>query len=156
MLTVVRSIIIAAPVPVVQSQFADVAHHQRTAHHRGTTFKVVSDNAKTCEYEQTTKIGPLRLLQKFRLQRNNAAEQVNELLAGAFSPGSITFTIVPTDDENATLVTAKLRSERAGIIRLLAPMLRLILGRAIRVALQEDQRDLESGNYAHERTSQQT
>jgi hypothetical protein len=146
MLEVSRSVTIRRPVREVQAQFGDVAYHQRRGHHRGVVFRVLDDSDDCCEYEQETRVGPLRLRQRFRLRRADRAHQVNELLAGAFAPGSITFDVV-ADGDDATKVTATLCSEGKGLSGVAAPLLRRVLARALAQGLEEDRVDLESGGY---------
>jgi hypothetical protein len=110
-------------------------------------FRTIDDSAERCDYEQVTRLGPVRLRQRFRLLRSDPARQVNELVAGAFAPGSITFEFAASGNES-TVVTATLRSERSGVTRIAAPLLRPLLGRALAKGLEEDRADLESGNYA--------
>ena len=61
------------------------------------------------------------------------AHQVNVLISGAFSPGSITFDVV-ADGPDGAEVTATLCSTRPGLTQLAAPLLRRTLGRALRGA----------------------
>lgn len=149
MISVQRSITIRRPVADVQRQFADVAYHERTGHHRGVTFIVDTDDEHTCHYRQETKVGPLTLRQSFVLDHDDPAHQVNRLESGTLSPGSITFDIAERGPDE-TEVTATLTSESTSrAARLAAPLLRAGLGRALAQALDEDRDDLESGRYAH-------
>jgi hypothetical protein len=147
MIEVSRSIAISRPLLEVQAQFGDVGYHQRRGHHRGVVFRVLGETSELCDYEQETRVGPIRLRQHFLLRRNDPTHQVNELLDGAFAPGSITFDVVADGDDRAR-VTATLRSERRGIARVGAPLLRRVLARALAQSLDEDRVDLESGSYA--------
>jgi hypothetical protein len=147
MIAVSQSVTIRRPLDEVQAQFGDVGYHQQRGHHRGVTFRVVEDNTDWCEYGQETRVGPLRLRQRFLLRRADGAHQVNELVEGALAPGSITFDIVANGDDAAE-VTATVRSERGGLTRVTAPLLRRILARALAQSLEEDRVDLESGSYA--------
>ncbi len=147
MIEVSSSATIRRPLSEVQAQFGDVAYHERNGHHRGVAFRVVEDTPGYCEYEQETRVGPLRLSQRFRLERGEPGHQVNGLLAGPFSPGSITFDVV-ADGDDAALVTATLRSNRRGFTTIASPLLRRALARALLKALGEDKADLESGAYA--------
>lgn len=146
MLKVARSVTIRRPPGEVQAQFGDVAYHQDRGHHRGVAFRVLEDSQTCCEYEQETRVGPWRLRQRFRLLRADGAHQVNELIEGAFAPGSITFDVI-ADGNDAANVTATLCSERAGLTRIAAPFLRRMLARALAQSLEEDRVDLESGSY---------
>lgn len=152
MLVITRNVTIDRPVGEVEQQFGDVAHHERTAVHHGVQFAVLDETPEFCVYEQVTKLGPARIRQSFRLERNDPACQVNTITGGAFSGGSITFEITPIEGEGgggerATAVTATLRAPVRGIAAWFAPVLRRALGRSLARALGEDRRDLESGKY---------
>jgi hypothetical protein len=150
MLKVTTDVTIRRPLEEVQAQFADVADHERNGHHRGVSFRVSSESANACSYSQTSRVGPLRLRQQFELDRSVPGHQVNELVSGAFSPGSITFDVVADGDDGAK-VTATLCSTRRGFTQLAAPLLRRSLARALATGLEEDRDDLESGRYASRR-----
>jgi len=147
MLEVTEHIAIERPVTVVEAQFGDVAHHERSGVHRGVQFVVVDETAEYCVYEQITRLGPAKLRQSFRLERDDPARQVNVIIAGAFRGGSITFDIAPDREADVTLVSATLRAPVRGITAWLAPVLRRALSRSLSKALAEDRRDLESGSY---------
>lgn len=145
---IAESVRIERPVAEVRAQFADVAHHQAVALHRGVTFRVLDDSPERCEYEQLTRVGPMRSRQRFDLDRTAAgysAEQVNRIVEGLFHGGSITFTVLP--DGDGTSVTATVRHDPGPAARLAAPVLRRVLHRSLAAALEEDRIDLESGNY---------
>ncbi len=150
MIEVAAQVGIRRPLDEVQRQFGDVGYHQRAGHHRGVQFVVHHDAPDRCEYDQVTRVGPLRLRQTMRLDRADPAHQVNSLVKGPFAPGSITFEITP-ESEDVTNVVATLRSEQGGLARLAAPLLRRQLRRALAQALDEDRKDLESGAYADSR-----
>lgn len=140
-------ITIQRPLDEVQAQFGDVGYHERSGHHRGVSFRVSSESSRSCSYTQKSRVGPVQVRQQFELDKSDPGHQVNTLLSGAFSPGSITFDIVANGDEGAT-VTATLCSTRRGLTRLAAPLLRRPLVRALTRGLEEDRDDLESGRYA--------
>lgn len=147
MFEVSAQVTIRRPLDEVQEQFGDVGYHERTGHHRGVSFHVVSESSQSCCYSQDTRLGPLRLHQEFELDRTLAGHQVNALTSGPFSPGSITFDIV-ADGHATTRVTATLRSTRRGLTQWAAPILRRPMARALTRSLEEDRDDLESGRYA--------
>ena len=142
MLQVSAQVTIRRPLDEVRQQFADVGYHERTGHHRGVSFHVVSENSQSCSYSQETRLGPLRLRQEFELDTSVPGHQVNVLVSGPFSPGSITIDIV-ADGEDGAIVTATLCSTRPGFTQIAAPLLRRSLERALRQALEEDRDDLE-------------
>lgn len=144
-----ESVRIGRPLAEVQAQFADVAHHQAVAPHRGVTFRVLSESPERCEYEQVTRVGPVRSRQRFVLDRTAAgypAEQVNRIVEGLFRGGSITFGFRP--DGDGTEVVAAVCHDPGSVARLASPLLRRVLRRSLAAALEEDRIDLESGNYA--------
>jgi hypothetical protein len=147
MLEVSTHVTIRRPLAEVQAQFGDVGYHERNGHHRGVRFHVTSETAQSCSYSQQTRLGPLRLHQNFELDTSVPAHQVNKLVSGPFSPGSITFDIVADGDDGAR-VTATLGSTRPGLIQMAAPLLQRSLARALNRALEEDRDDLESGRFA--------
>jgi len=153
MLEAKASVTIRRPLDEVQAQFGDVAYHQRAGHHRGVKFHVVSESSQSCSYSQETRVGPARLRQHFELDRTVPGHQVNSLISGLFSPGSITFDIVADGDDGAS-VTATLCSTRPGFTQLAAPLLRRSLARILTRSLKEDRDDLESGRYASGRGTQ--
>jgi hypothetical protein len=146
-LEISRTVRIERPASVVAAQFGDVAHHQRAAPHRGVEFRVLSDGPQACEYEQVTRLGPIRARQRFVLERTDPGHQVNRITEGLFAGGSITFDVDVDVDGPTSEVTATLRHEPRGVQRLAAPVLRRMLGRALAAALAEDKADLESGRY---------
>ena len=149
-----ESVRIARPVDEVRAQFSDVLHHEAVAPHRGVTFRVLADSADSCEYEQVTRVGPVRSRQRFVLDRtadDYPAEQVNRIVEGLFHGGSITFTVVP--DGHGTSVTATVRHDPGRLARLSGPLISRVLRRSLAAALEEDRIDLESANYASASTT---
>lgn len=144
-LTVTSEIRIAAPAGIVREQFADVAHHASTHPHEGVEFVVVSDDAQRCRYRQTSRVGPLRLRQEMTLDRSASGPLVNRIEAGQFTGGEIRFDITPVDSDTSH-VRATL-SAPLGASRVLRPILRRSVERALTCALEEDRQDIESGAY---------
>lgn len=137
---------IEAPAPLVRRQFGDVAHHEATGLHRGVTFRVISDDGARCDYEQTSRVGPLRLRQEFELERGSEGPLVNRIVKGQFTGGAITFDVA-ADGEAESLVTATLTAPLRGLESLAGPLLRRKIRRSLAAALVEDKHDLESGSY---------
>lgn len=137
-----RHIRIDADCDVVRRQFGDVAHHQVVGVHRGTEFSVVSDQGDRCVYDQRTRVGPIRLRQRFELDRRDPGLQVNRVVAGPLRGASLTFAI--TAAGGATDVEATLA---APVGRLRGRALAPVLGRSLAAALEEDRAELEAGAY---------
>ncbi|MDH3682217.1 MAG: hypothetical protein OEV40_19975, partial [Acidimicrobiia bacterium] len=114
---------IARPERVVRSQFGDVAHHQRTAVHRGVAFEVLDDDGTTCWYRQTSRLGPLPVHQEMRLVRSVDGPLINTVAAGPLTGATLTF-IVDQDGPERSVVTALLRAELRGLQAIAAPAVR--------------------------------
>ena len=142
-----RTVTIERPCDLVQAQFADIVHHERSAPHRNVSFALLAESSTACDYSQISRQGPLLIKQQFHLDRSNLHHQRNTVTAGAFRGAAINFDIeASTANANATTVTATIASERA-IHRILRPILRMLLSGPLGKALVEDKRDLESGSY---------
>lgn len=141
-----ESIEIDSPVAVVRSQFADVAHHERVAPHRGVRFEVIDDGPSTCRYTQTTAVGPVKVTQHFRLDRTSSGPLVNTITGGFLEGGSITFDISGSPG-GLTTVRAHVRAELPWFAVVAAPVLRRTTRSALAGALVEDKADIEQGGY---------
>lgn len=138
---------IGAEPGLVRRQFGDVAHHESTALHRGVRFEVLTDDAEACHYRQVTTVGPLRFAQEFELARTSSGPLVNTITKGQFSGGAISFLVSPTSEPGQAEVVASISAPLRGPERLLGPLLRRKVIRALSAALDEDRVDLESGSY---------
>lgn len=146
MLLASRSCTIKRPVEVVRAQFADVGHHQRSAVHDNVTFTMLEESEAHCDYDQVTRQGPVRIRQRFHLDRSDPSRLVNTVISGAFRGGDLTFTI-DAEGPSTAVVTATLSGTPRPSLRLARPLLGRVLGRSLDKALTEDRHDLESGNY---------
>ncbi len=149
-LSIEESIEIEAKPNLVRRQFADVAHHERAALHRGVRFEVLDQDDHRCRYRQTSHLGPLRLKQEIELARRDSGPLVNTITKGQFTGGTISFVIRPVDGggETQSAVTARLEGPLRGPQRLLAAVLKRQVSKALARALTEDKADLESGAYS--------
>lgn len=146
-----ETILIEADPALVRSQFADVGHHQRTAPHKGVRFEVLDLDERRCRYLQTSSVGPLRLGQEVELAVSTSGPLVNRITKGQFAGGMISFIITSHGDVERqpwSMVTARLEAPLRGPRRLLVPLLRFQVGKALRRALSEDKTDIESGSYS--------
>lgn len=141
-----RRITIDRPADLVRSQFADIVHHERSALHRNVLFTVLEDSPGHCEYQQVTRQGPMRITQRFHLDRSDLDHQTNTVTAGAFRGATISFAFAAISSDS-TEVTASIESTRR-VHRLMKPLLRPMLSRPLGKALTEDKRDLETRTYA--------
>jgi hypothetical protein len=131
---------------VVRRQFGDVAHHASARVHRRVVFEVIEDDGTSCHYRQISEFGPLKLRQKFHLDRSGDGPLVNRVEEGQFTGGTVTFTVESRGD-GRSVVEARLRAPLSPLLRITAPLLRAQIGRQLAAALLEDKADLESDNY---------
>ena len=145
-LEVTERVTIEQPASIVRAQFGDVAHHQRTAVHRGVRFELIDDDGERCRYRQTSRVGPIALRQELTLDRSPEGPLVNRVTDGALAGGTITFHIRP-DGPARSEVTAVVAAELRGVQALVAPLVRSQVAKDLRAALIEDKADLELGHY---------
>ena len=141
-----ESIIIAAPLGVVRSQFGDVGHHQRTKPHRSTRFELLSETEAEVRYRQRSRQWAVRVTQHVTLVRAGDGSQCNTITSGRFRGGTLTFSFDEIDARN-TQVTVTLRADLAGAEAILARLARRHLVKTLATALCEDRADIESGHY---------
>ena len=70
-----ESIEIERPLEEVRAQFGDVDHHARTGVHRGVTFEILDHSGAIIRYRQTTRLGPIRMVQIMRTGSTRARRQ---------------------------------------------------------------------------------
>lgn len=150
MFEVTRSVEIERDAEVVRHQFGDVAHHAATSVHRGVVFEVIDDDGSRCSYRQTSQVGPLKLCQEIELDRTETGPLVNRIVAGQFSGGSVVFDVEPRGSGRA-VVEGRLSAPLSVAMRVVAPLLRALVGKQLAAALAEDKADLEAGGYARSR-----
>jgi hypothetical protein len=146
-LEVSRVITIDRPTDVVRRQFADVAHHQAAAVHRGVRFEVIDDDDQRCRYRQVSRVGLLHITQEFELPHTDDGPLVNTITRGKFHGGTIVF-VVQAGDTGRSTVEARVAYPVGGPWAMILPILRTTVRRTMARALAEDKADLESGNYA--------
>lgn len=117
-----------------------------TGVHHSVVFEVIDEDAGRCRYRQVSTVGPLRVRQEVELDRSGDGPLVNRIVAGQFSGGEIVFEVTSRGEGRAA-VEARLSAPVAGVMRMVAPVLRAQVGRQLAAALVEDKADLESGTY---------
>lgn len=145
-LEVVRSVEIERDAEVVRRQFGDVAHHAAAGLHRGVVFEVIEDDGARCHYRQVSMVGPVKLRQEMRLDRTESGPLVNQIVAGQFTGGAISFN-VQSLGEGRSVVEARLTAPIPLAIRIATPILRAQVCKQLAAALDEDKADLEGGAY---------
>jgi hypothetical protein len=145
-LEVVRSVEIERDAELVRRQFGDVAHHASTNLHRGVVFEVIDDDGARCHYRQISTVGPLKVRQEMTLDRTESGPLVNQIVAGQFAGGAISFS-VRSCGESRSVVEARLTAPVPFAMRFMTPILRAQVGKQLAAALVEDKADLERGAY---------
>jgi hypothetical protein len=99
-----------------------------------------------CHYRQTTEVGPLKIRQEMILDRSESGPLVNQIVAGQFTGGAISFDIQPRGASRSAVV-ARLTARVPLALRVMTPILRAQVGKQLTAALLEDKADLEQGIY---------
>jgi len=136
---------IARPADLVRRHFLDMEHHARHPVHAAARFAVVEQSQTHCVYTQETRLGPFKLREDARLERDGD-EIVNRSLTGANESMIVRFSFRPVAS-STTEVTADIRLPRTGFRRVAAPLLRRMLRDGFARALEEDRVDLEERGY---------
>ena len=138
--------VIARPIDIVQSQFADMAHHANVGVHASLEVDNVRPTHEGCLFTGRRRVLGRLQEDEMELRRNPDGGSVLRSLAGTNAGLVIAQSfeaLGPAETRVRTTVDAPL----PGIARLLAPLLRAVLRRDLRKALAEDRHDLEVRGY---------
>jgi hypothetical protein len=136
---------IECPVDLVRRHFLDMEHHQRHGVHEAARFFVIEQSEVHCLYDQETSLGPLRLRERSRLDREGD-DVVNRCLSGANAKMVNRFSFVQRDAQT-TEVVVEVTLPKTGLRHLIAPLLRVAIRRGFARGLEEDRIDLEDRGY---------
>jgi uncharacterized membrane protein len=136
---------IERPADLVRRHFLDMEHHARHPVHAAARFAVGEQSPTHCVYTQETRLGPFKLREDARLERDGD-DVVNRSLNGASAGMVVRFSFRPIDP-STTEVTADIRLPRTGLRKVIAPLLRRMLRSGFARALEEDRIDLEERGY---------
>jgi hypothetical protein len=149
------SIRIGRPIDLVRRQFGDVRHHAERGVHRGVLFTVLSESVDQCRYRHETRVAGMRQIGEVVLTRQADGSQTNLFTSGSNTGMKITHDFRP-DGSDATIATVTIELPVRGARRLLAPLIRLVVGRDLARGLEEDRLDLEEGGYPDARVRPRT
>lgn len=137
---------IARPVSVVQAQFTDMQHHAHTRVHAALEVSNVRPAEGGCRFTGRRRI--LGALQEDEIEVRRLPDGSSTLrsLAGSNAGLLITQTFEAADADH-TRVRTQVEMPLRGVMRLLAPLVRLGLRRDLEIALEEDRIDLEERGY---------
>lgn len=139
--------LIARPLHVVQSQFVDMAHHERNRVHRA--LEISNARPLPSGYRFTARRRVFGMLQEDdnEVLRHADGNSTLRSLSGANAGLTVTQTFESRGPER-TLVRIEVKLPVTGLLRLLSPLLRLGIRRDLAAALEEDRVDLEERRYA--------
>ena len=137
---------IDCPLEKVRAQFRDMRHHEQHRVHGSASFKVLSDDGKTCRYEQRTRVLGVPLIDRCEMSFTDSGKLVNKNLAGPGSGMTTTFSFADIEGR-ATRVDVSIEVPLVGLKRMLRPILSSAIAQGFRTALEEDRIDLEERGY---------
>ncbi|HKP96052.1 MAG TPA: hypothetical protein VJ385_09875 [Fibrobacteria bacterium] len=146
MLIVELDQVIARPMPWVRREFSDIRFHQETGLHPEVKFKVLRDDGDKLRFRQEVRV--LGMLNRDEYEQTVRADGsiLQVIVSGTNAGGRSLFSTQPLGPEH-TLLQARLEVPSRGFKRLLRPLIRWRVLRAVRKALHEDVVVLESGRY---------
>jgi hypothetical protein len=138
--------LISRPIGVVQSQFVDMAHHERARVH--SALEVSNARPLPTGYLFTGRRRVFGALQEDENEvvRHPDGNSTLRSLSGANAGLTIKQTFEAQGPER-TLVRVEVNLPVRGLFRLLSPLLRIGIQRDLAVALEEDRIDLEERRY---------
>lgn len=139
--------LIARPIEVVQAQFVDMGHHASTRVHADLDVSNVRAQEGGCRFTGRRRVfGMLQEDEIEVLRRANGSSTLRSL------SGSNTGLLITQEFESVgpdrTRVRTTVEMPLNGMLRFLAPLVRIGLQRDVATALEEDRVDLEERGYA--------
>ena len=141
---------IAAPVPVVRAQFADLDHHVRANVHPKLRFEVLHCDADGARYVQEVKLLGIRQGDVFERRFDADGTMHDDAIEGFNRGGTLSFRFAPEAREGrpGTRVEIAIRLPLPPLIGpLLRPLLEAQVRREVREAALQDQFDIEQRGY---------
>jgi hypothetical protein len=138
--------LIARPIEVVQAQFVDMGHHASTQVHADLTVSNVRPQHGGCRFTGRRRV--LGMLQEDEIEvlRHSDGSSTLRSLSGSNAGLLVTQTFESVGPES-TRVRTTVELPLNGMLRLLAPLVRIGLQRDVAAALEEDRIDLEERGY---------
>lgn len=141
---------IAAPTPVVRTQFGDLDHHIQAAVHPKLSFRPLAPVAGRQRFEQRVRL--LGLTQRDVFEREWLADgSLRDTSIDGFNRGGsvhVMFTPTEIDGRSGTDVVIRVRLPLPAALVWLAPLLRAQVLREVTAAAREDKVDIEQRGYA--------
>ena len=137
---------IARPLEVVQSQFVDMHHHASTRVHADLEVSNVRPLPDGHLVTGRRRVFGMQQEDEIEVRRGPDGTSTLRSVSGSNAGLLITQTFA-AEGMNATRVQTKVEMPVKGLLRLLAPLVRMGLKRDLETALEEDRRDLEERGY---------
>jgi hypothetical protein len=138
--------LIARPIEVVRSQFVDMGHHASTRVHADLDVSNVRAKEGGCRFTGRRRV--FGMLQEDEIEVSRRADGSSTLRSLS---GSTAGLLITQEFESAgpdrTRVRTTVEMPLNGMLRLLAPLVRMGLQRDVAIALEEDRVDLEERGY---------
>jgi len=141
---------IAADLPIVRAQFADLEHHIQTDVHPKLRFEVLQQSARRARYVQEVKLLGIRQRDVFEREFGVDGSMTDTSVEGFNKGGSLHFEFsAETREARAgTRVVVTIRLPLPPVVGgLLKPLLESQIRKELRVAVAEDKHDLEVRGY---------
>lgn len=141
---------IAADLPIVKSQFADLGHHIQANVHPKLRFEVLHQSARRARYVQEVKLLGIRQRDVFEREFGADGSMTDTSVEGFNKGGSLHFEFgAQTREARAgTRVAVTIRLPLPPVVGvLLKPLLEAQVRKELRAAVAEDKHDLEVRGY---------
>ena len=139
--------LIARPIDVVQTQFVDMAHHERTRVHRDLEVKDARPVANGFRFTSRRRVLGMLQMDEYEALRHPDGNSTLTSLSGSNAGLKITQTF-ESRGPASTLVRTEVNLPVTGLLKLLSPLVRAGIKRDMELALEEDRFDLEERGYA--------
>ena len=142
---------IAAPVPQVRSQFADLRHHISAQVHPKLSFEILRQSAHSARFVQHVRLLGIRQRDVFERCFESDGSMTDISVEGFNKGGSIDVRFKPHDRGavHGTTVTINVKLPLPPLIGgLLKPLLESQIRREVRAAAAEHKHDIELRGYA--------
>jgi hypothetical protein len=143
---------IAAPLPLVRSQFADLRHHIATNVHPRLRFEILQTSPRRARFVQEVKLLGIRQRDVFEREIEPDGSITDTSVEGFNKGGSLCFRFAPKSDAQGRAGTEVAITIRLPLPPLVGPLLRPLLEqqvrREVRAAAAEDKHDIEVRGYA--------
>jgi hypothetical protein len=141
---------IAAPVPTVRAQFADLDHHIRTNVHPKLRFQVLRRDDSGARFVQEVRLLGIRQRDVFERSLLADGSIEDRAVEGFNRGGSVRFRFQPQAEQGqpGTQVGISIRLPLPPLVGpLIKPLLEAQIRKEVRAAALEDQTDIEQGRY---------